>query len=133
MLAAIALGILAATGYLYLQSGKEETPRVEKSRVQTARPIVFDGFVIPVKEHNKFTYISLGISFKPANNKLAEEMTAKRNLLRGIIYDTLEKEINRTREVPSLDKMKAHIIRRADQALTSGGIEGAYVIDFLAV
>jgi len=133
ILAGIGLALLTASGYLYRQGGKEETVQVKKRPLRAAGSLVFDSFVIPLNEHDRFTYISLSISFKLSNNKIEKEMAEKRDQLRGIIYDTLKEEISRTGQVPPLDKIKTYIIRRVNQALSTGEVDEAYIVDFLAV
>ncbi|MEE8432913.1 MAG: hypothetical protein V3S16_16825, partial [Candidatus Desulfatibia sp.] len=94
--AAIGLCLLTGAGYLSLQNKKEKVPQVKKLPVMAGRSLVFDSFVIPFREHDKFAYLSLDISFRLMDKELAEEMTAKRDQLRGIIYDLLREEINKT-------------------------------------
>ena len=130
---AIGLCLLTGAGYLSLQNKEEKAPEAIKLPVMSGRSLVFDSFVIPFREHDKFAYLSLDISFRLMDRELAEEMTAKRDLLRGIIYDILREEVNKTGKLPLLDELKEHIIEGVNKALSSGKVKEAYVVDFLAV
>jgi flagellar basal body-associated protein FliL len=130
---AIGLCLLTGAGYLSLQNKEEKAPEAIKLPVMAGRSLVFDSFVIPFREHDKFAYLSLAISFRLMDRELAEEMTAKRDLLRGIIYDILREEVNKTAKLPPLDELKEHIIEGVNKALSSGKVKEAYVVDFLAV
>ena len=116
-----------------MQNKEEKAPEAIKLPVMSGRSLVFDSFVIPFREHDKFAYLSLDISFRLMDRELAEEMTAKRDLLRGIIYDILREEVNKTGKLPLLDELKEHIIEGVNKALSSGKVKEAYVVDFLAV
>ncbi|MBW1751600.1 MAG: hypothetical protein JRJ46_00505 [Deltaproteobacteria bacterium] len=130
---AIGLCLLTGAGYLSSQNKEEKAPEAIKLPVMSGRSLVFDSFVIPFREHDKFAYLSLDISFRLMDRALAEEMTAKRDLLRGIIYDILREEVNKTGKLPLLDELKEHIIEGVNKALSSGKVKEAYVVDFLAV
>ncbi len=130
---AIGLCLLTGAGYLSLQNKEEKAPEAIKLPVMAGRSLVFDSFVIPFREHDKFAYLALDISFRLMDRALAEEMTAKRDLLRGIIYDILREEVNKTGKLPLLDELKEHIIEGVNKALSSGKVKEAYIIDFLAV
>ena len=130
---AIGLCLLTGAGYLSLQNKEEKAPEAIKLPVMSGRSLVFDSFVITFREHDKFAYLSLDISFRLMDRALAEEMTAKRDLLRGIIYDILREEVNKTGKLPLLDELKEHIIEGVNKALSSGKVKEAYIVDFLAV
>ena len=131
--AAIGLCLLTGAGYLSLQNEKEKVPEAIKLPVMAGRSLAFDSFVIPFREHDKFAYLSLDISFRLMDRELAEEMTAKRGLLRGIIYDLLQEEVNKAGKLPPLDKLKKYIVEGVNKALSSGKVKEAYIVDFLAV
>ena len=131
--AAAVLCLLTGAGYLSLQNKKEKAPETIKLPVMDGRSLVFDSFVIPFRDHDKFAYLSLDISFRLMDRELAEEMTAKRDLLRGIIYDLLQEKVNKTGKLPPLDKLKKYIVEGVNNALSTGKVKEAYVVDFLAV
>lgn len=131
--AAIGLCLLTGAGYLSLQNKKEKAPEAIKPPVMAGRSLVFDSFIIPFREHDKFAYLSLDISFRLMDRELAKEMTAKRNLLRGIIYDLLREEVNKAGKLPPLDKLKKYIIEGVNHALSTGKVKEIYIIEFLAV
>lgn len=132
---AIGLLLLAGIGCLYGLNTKKETPAVDNftaSALATQSP-EFDLFVIPLKAHDKFTYISLSISFDLANDELNREVIEKKVLLRGIIYDILNQEINRVNEIPPVEDLKKFIIKEVNHVLANGAVNRAYIMDFLAV
>ncbi len=131
--AALMLCLLTGAGYFSLQNKKEKAPEAIKLPVMAGHALVFDSFVIPFRDHDKFTYLSLDISFRLMDEELAEEMTAKKELFRGIIYDLLREEVNKTSKLPPLDKLKKYIVEGVNNALSTGKVKEIYIIDFLAV
>jgi len=131
--AAVSLCLLTGAGYLSLQNKKEKAPEAIKLSVKVGRSLVFDSFVIPFREHDKFAYLSLDISFRLKDQEVAEEMTTKRDMLRGIIYDLLREEVNKTGKLPQVDKLKKYIVEGVNNALSTGKVREAYIVDFLAV
>ncbi len=124
----LGLSLLAGMGYLYIK-----VFWVNRLQVENNKLLVFDSFVIPVKENKKYTYVSFSISFKLPNKKLEREMIEKKDQLRGIIYDVLIEEINRVKDFPSLERLNKFIIREVNGTLSAGKIIEASVKDFLAV
>ncbi len=135
MFFAVGLCLIAGAGYIYIQNknGNEETTGLNSFSVREDQALIFDSFVIPSRESHKFTYISLSISFRLPNIEIRGEMIEKKHRVRGIIYDTLRKEINKAKEVPPLDKLKECIIRVVNEVLSAGELNEAYIIHFLAV
>jgi flagellar basal body-associated protein FliL len=110
-----------------------EMPSVKWFSVRNDRSIRFESFIIPFKEHGKFTYISLSISFELPNKELMDEMIEKNNRIRGIIYSILSKDINILENVSSLKKLKAFIIDSVNGVLTAGKVNEAIITDFSTV
>ncbi|MBL7179784.1 MAG: flagellar basal body-associated FliL family protein [Desulfobacterales bacterium] len=131
--AAIGLCFLAGAVYYYRNNKKDEPSRIDRLSAQPGSLLIFDSFVIPFNGHSEFTYISLSVSFKVPNNEVEKEMKGKRDRLRGVLYEMLKEEINRTAEVPALEKLKEYIIKRVNQLLSTGKVTEAYIMDFLAV
>ncbi len=131
--AAIGLCLLTGAGYLSLQNKKEKAPQAIKLPVMAGRSLVFDSFVIPFRDNDKFAYLSLDIVFRLMDSAIAEEMTVKRELLRGVIYDLLREEVNKTGKLPPVDKLKKYILEGVNNALSTGKVKEAYIVDFLAV
>ena len=122
-----------AFGYFIQPIETRLGPQQAKISAPVEQPLIFDSFVIPFKEHDKFAYIALSISFDFTNSKLREEMTENKDYLRGIIYDILEKEINRANKVPPTEELKAFIVQGVNNLLSAGAVSEAYIINFLAV
>jgi len=141
LLLSIALGLclLIGIGYFYLKGKafdipkEEETTQLHRLKIPKDQLLLFHSFVIPLKEKKGLTYISLSISFNVPNKELRREIIAKKEQLRGIMYDILREEINKTEEIPPLEKIKGFLTRRVNMALSGGKVNEIYITKFLAV
>jgi len=139
----IAIGVICFSGIgYYFIKGKMSpvtsnpingSKQVANFAIPTDQVLVFDSFIIPFKQSTKFSYISLTVAFKSQNKELRGEMIAEKCRLRGIIYDMLSEEVNGFNDFPSLDKLKACIIKAVNGALSMGKINDAYITDLIAV
>ncbi|MBW1856848.1 MAG: hypothetical protein JRI42_01015, partial [Deltaproteobacteria bacterium] len=88
---ALGLCLLIGLGYLYLKEKafdipqEEETTQLHRLKIPKDQLLLFHPFVIPLKEKNGFTYISLSISFNVPNKELRREIVAKKEQLRVIM------------------------------------------------
>jgi flagellar basal body-associated protein FliL len=145
IVAGFAIGIIVLTGigvgYLYL---KQEKIAVSPSQgrglgqaVSVSIPheevLVLEPFVIPAEGNKNFTYVFLSISMKLPNKEVKREVIEKKRPLRGIIYDTLAREIANAKEVPRLETLKGYVIRGVNGALSNGKISEVFISKFLAV
>jgi len=136
---ALGLCLLIGIGYFYPKGKafdmlqKEETTQLHRLKIPKDQLLLFHSFVIPLKEKKVFTYISLSISFNVPNKELGREIIAKKEQLRGIMYDILREEINKTEEIPPLEKIKGFLTRRVNMALSGGKVDEIYITKFLAV
>jgi len=136
---ALGLCLLIGIGYLYLKEKEFDIPQEEKTsqshilKIPKDQLLLFPSFVIPLKERKRFTYISLSISLNVPNKELRQEIIAKKEQLRGIMYDILREEINRIEEIPPLEKIKEFLTRRVNMALSAGKVNEVYITKFLAV
>ena len=102
---ALGLCLLIGIGYLCLKQKvfdilqEEETTQLHRLKIPKDQLLLFHSFVIPLKEKKGFTYISLSISFNVPNKELKREIIAKKEQLRGIMYDILREEINKIEEI----------------------------------
>lgn len=121
--------------YLFLKTGQENVwiHRLKWFPIQNSPAIKFEPFIIPFKEHGKFTYISLRISFELPNKELMAEIIEKNNWIRGVIYNILSENICVLENVSSLMKLKKFIINNVNDILTSGKITNAIITDFSTV
>lgn len=131
-------GILLLAGlslYPLLKTRQENvwTPRFQWFPIQNSKSIKFELFIIPFREHAKFTYISLSISFELPNKELMDEMIEKNNWIRGIIYNILSENIYVLENVSSLMKLKKFIINGVNNVLTAGKVDKAFITDFSTV
>lgn len=133
----VELCLLLGLGYLFFQNKEDAIPQVTRVLIRNDRSFNFGSFVIPIQQNNNFSYISLSIDFKMPNKELEIEMIRKKDQIRGIIYDILIKEINKSEELSilkeSFDKIKGFIIQRINEVVTNGKINEVYLRDFLAV
>ena len=107
--------------------------KVKRFPVQNDRSIKFDSFIIPFEEQGRFTYISLSISFELPNKELMDEMTKKKALIRGIVYNLLSKNISILKNVSSLEKLKELITNSVNGVLSSGKVDEPIITDFSTV
>jgi len=142
----VALCFLTGTGIFYLYSrlactssedkkinNKVEAFQIDKFSAQKDYSINFNSFIIPYYQYSKYTYISLSISLALPNKELKQEMIRRKDQLRGIIYDILKEEVNKSKEVPSLEILKELITIGFNQALLNGEVDDIYITDFLSV
>jgi len=121
--------------YPFLKPGQENIwiPQLKWFPIQNSTSIKFEPFIIPFREHGKFTYISLSISFELPNKELMGEMIEKNNWIRGIIYNILSDNIYVLENVSSLMKLKKIIINNVNDVLRSGRVNKAIITDFSTV
>jgi len=121
--------------YLLLKNRQENVwiPKLKWFSIQNIKSIKFEPFIIPFREHGKFTYISLSISFELPNKELMDEMIEKNNWIRGVIYNILNDNIYVLENVSSLMKLKQFIIDGVNNILTSGKVDKAIITDFSTV
>lgn len=105
----------------------------EQVRIAQEESITFDSFVIPLNEKSSFAYVSLSISLELPNKELREEMEDRKELLRGVIYDALEREMGRSKDIPQVSNFKILIKKTLNTALTTGELKEVYITHFLAV
>jgi flagellar basal body-associated protein FliL len=108
-------------------------PQLKWFSIQNSKSIKFEPFIIPFREHGKFTYISLSISFELPNKELMDEMIEKNNWIRGIIYNSLCENIYVLENVASLMKLKKFIVNNVNNILTAGKVDNAIITDFSTV
>ena len=133
----IELLFLLGLGYYYFHSRKDIAPQIKRVMVANDRTFNFDSFVIPVQQHDNFSYVSLSIDFKMPNKELEMEMVRKQDKIRRIIYDILIDEINCAKELSmskeTFDQIKKIIIHQVNAVVTKGRVNEVYLRDFLAV
>ncbi len=128
--------VLAGLSLYPLLKNRQENvwiPQLKWFPIQNIKSIKFEPFIIPFREHGKFTYISLSISFELPNKELMDEMIKKNNWIRGIIYNILSENIYVLENVSSLMKLKKSIINDVNNVLTAGKVDNAIITDFSTV
>jgi flagellar basal body-associated protein FliL len=145
VVASVAIPLIAligiGAGYLYLNqeriAGSPNQGTGPGQSVSIAIPreeiLTLDSFVIPAEGNKDFTYVFLSISVKLPNKEVKREVAEKESSLRGIIYDTLVREIAKTRDVPPPESLKEFIIRGVNGALSTGRISEVFISKFLAL
>jgi len=139
----IAMALCLSTGlgggYLRWQannrniSNNGEVREVYRFPVLKEQLLMFKSFVIPLKQNMKFTYMSMSISVNVLDKNVKKEVEEKEDQLRGIIYDSLKEEIDRSNEAPSLDRLKHVIETVTNKALSSEKVRGVFITEFLCV
>jgi len=138
----VALGLCFAMGLGYWSMRRVKitaAPSEINKTLQQGLPVPrvqlihFHSLVIPFHKSKDFTYLSFSISFCVPNNKVKEEMKRREVQLRGIIYDMLAQEINRSSGVAPLERLKELIIGGINGSLSEGAVREAYITRFLAV
>ncbi len=129
------LAVAGLSSFPFLKSRQKNMwiPQLKWFPIQNCESIKFEPFIIPFREHGKFTYISLSISFELPNKELMEEMIEKNNWIRGIIYNILSDNIYVLENVSSLMKLKTFIINGVNKVLTAGKVDKAIITDFSTV
>jgi flagellar basal body-associated protein FliL len=108
-------------------------PQLKWFPIQNSKSIEFEPFIIPFREHGKFTYISLSISFELPNKELMDEIIEKNNWIRGIIYSILSENIYVLENVSSLKTLKKFLINGVNNVLTAGKVDKAMITEFSTV
>lgn len=140
----IALGLfclLIGLGYLYRERGKPVAPphqtkgstAVAKVASINDHLLVFDPFVVPFKGGGQYTYLLLSISFKLPNKQLKREIIEVKEQIRGILYDVLKEEINKTEDIPSPQELKGFLTEGLNMVLYKERVDEVYITKFLAL
>ena len=98
-----------------------------------APPLQFDSFIIPLKRSKTHSYLSVSLSLCFQEETLRRAIIEQEYAVRGIIFETLMKETNRSDTIPSLKTIKAAIVRVVNGRFTAGRISGVYITGYLAV
>ncbi len=138
---AIGVSLFLGIGYIYvkpnnLKLNNEKSDLVsgkDNYYAKKGESVTFDPFIVPFKNNTRFTYISLSIVISLPNNEVRNEMTRKRDRIRGILYDMFIEEVNRENKIPPIDHLKKSIIRTVNRVLSVGVVKEVFVTQFLAV
>jgi len=127
--------LLAMGSYYFSQNEneKEMISRINIFPVPHDQSFIFESFIIPFQKKQRYTYISLTLSFELSDMELKKEIIEKKDQLRGIIYELLGQGIHTAEDARSLEKVKALILRRVNKILTSGEVSEAIITDFSLV
>jgi flagellar basal body-associated protein FliL len=141
LLIAVGMSLFLGIGYIYLKDDNFElnnkkldlVPERKVFPISKGESITFSSFIVPFKENKRFTYISLSIVISLPNKEMRNEMSGKKDHLRGILYDMFKEEINRENGIPPIGHLKKSIIRTVNGVLSVGEIKEVFVTQFLAV
>ena len=111
----------------------EKIPERDVFPIPKGESIAFDSFIVPFKENERFTYITLSIVISIPNKELRKEISRKRDHIRGILYEAFIDEINRENRIPAIGHLKKTIIRTVNGVLAGGVVKEVFVTQFLAV
>ena len=139
----IAVGLLLLLGigfihykYDFLGINKEKSDLILESEILPAQKremIKFDSFIVPFKENGRFTYLSLSFIFSLPNKEIRDEMSRKRDRIRGNLYEMFIEEVNSASRIPGIDHLKKSIITTVNRVVSAGVVEEVFVTQFLAV
>jgi flagellar basal body-associated protein FliL len=138
---AIGVSLFLGIGYIYVKPDNlklnnkklDIVPERKGFPIPKGESAIFDPFIVPFKNNTRFTYISLSIVISLPNNEVRNEMTRKRDRIRGILYDMFIEEVNRENKIPPIDHLKKSIIRTVNRVLSVGEVKEVFVTQFLAV
>ncbi len=138
---AIGISLFLGIGYIYVKPNNlklnnkklDIVPGRKVFPIPKGESIIFDPFIVLFKNNTRFTYISLSIVISLPNNEVRNEMTRKRDRIRGILYDMFIEEVNRENRIPPIDHLKKSIIRTVNRVLSVGVVKEVFVTQFLAV
>jgi len=131
----VGMCLFAIGSYYFSQNenGKKIISRVNIFPIPCDPSFIFESFIIPFQKKQGYTYISLGLSFELSSMELKKEIIEKKDQLRGVIYELLSQEIHTVEDARSLEKLKALILKKANNILTSGEVHEAIITDFSLV
>ena len=132
----VAGACLLVGGSYYFVKHKNGEKIISRSNIFTIphdKSFRFESFILPIQNKQGYTYISLNLLVELSNIRLKGEIVAKKEQLRGTIYDVLEQEIHRVEDADALEKLKTLIIKRANTILTSGEVSEAFITNFMLV
>jgi len=95
--------------------------------------VVFDGFLIPIENNSKGKLISLKVLIKLPNIKIWGEVNNMKFYLRGIIYDELKLQMERTADLPPLEELEARLSRKINEILSEGKIVSLDILDIKSI
>jgi flagellar basal body-associated protein FliL len=131
----VGMCLFAIGSYYFSQNenGKKIISRVNIFPIPCDPSFIFESFIIPFQKKQGYTYISLDLSFELSSMELKKEIIEKKDQLRGVIYELLSQEIHTVDDARSLEELKALILKKANNILTSGEVHEAIITEFSLV
>jgi len=131
------LAISALLWTRYSQVGKhdlQDTPLPVPQVTLQGNPVVaFDPFLIPLGEKSKYTFISLSFSMELPNGQSGKDIKEKMTELRGLLYDTLKEDFQKSEGIPLIQAVKDGIDRALHRALPGQRVKDVFISQFLAL
>jgi flagellar basal body-associated protein FliL len=91
-----------------------------------------DAFLIPFSQ-GKFSYISLNVSIDVPTGRLRNEIIAKKELIRGQIYELLLMYVRELENTPIPNDIKAIISKSVNRSLSNGSVRELYLTQFIVI
>jgi len=91
-----------------------------------------DAFLIPFS-HGKFSYISLNVSIEVPTGRMRNEIIAKKDLIRGRIYDFLLAYARDLANAPVPNDIKTIISKSVNGSLSNSSVRELYLTQFIVV
>ena len=135
LLSAVGLVVVAMVAYQYWSVAPQPKPieTVIKQPIKAAvAPIKLNAFIIPYHNGN-YSYISLDVSLDVPAGPIRNEMITKLGLIRGHIYESLNRHIQEIKDVPAPDTVKAIVSKAVRSSVSKGEIGDLYLTQFLVI
>lgn len=135
VLSGVCIAGFAAYSLMREKPQVKETPALQEEASAEAEKgtFAFEPFIAPFGPNDDYTYMKVNLSFGVTDEKLRDEMSEKRNLLRKTIYEVLLAAIKEAKTVPAPGDIKKEIGREINSVLVSGKIERIFITEYTAV
>jgi len=108
------------------------TAPVQAPATEEILPVSLDAFLIPFG-HGKFSYISLNVSIDVPNGRIRNEIMAKKDLIRGQIYEALLLHVRDLATTPVPNDIKTIISKSVNGSLSNSSVRELYLTQFIVV
>ncbi len=113
--------------------GKKNISEAVPVTIPEVQLINFDSFVIPYTGGKNYSYISLSASFYLPQEAVRLEIDEKKLLLRGTIYELINRQTQQSGWDPSLLQLKDLIRKAVNRKLSSGQVDELFITHYLVI
>lgn len=126
----IAISIVIYGKYLFPRRNKPEAVPMKISGIQITK---LNSFIIPYSKGNNYSYISISVSLYLPEEAIRNEVAEKRNMLRGTIYELINRQAQNPGWEPSLQQLKYLIREGINEKLSAGKIRELFITEYLVI